>query len=245
MIQIWQISCRASPGHRDHEHAGRLLFAGMSARSPATNPSGRSESWQAPRFHIGPADQGRKMTLEEFREAEEAPGYRYELARGVLEVTEVPNDPHGQIVDNLHGGHSIVYHRERPGRILRIGGASEFRLWIPEMISGRNPDLADRLPGHAQGHARTTSAEPRRRGRLARAKARRTRLPGQTPGIPRLRQPRILDRRPPAPASHGPDPSRRAEGAAWSERVFRGDDVDRGRDAAGFRWYRGRALGGR
>jgi len=53
------------------------------------------------RLRIGPADHGRKMTLEEFREAEEQEGYRYELARGVLEVTEVPNDPHGQIVSNL------------------------------------------------------------------------------------------------------------------------------------------------
>ena len=53
------------------------------------------------RIQIGPADHGRRMTLDEFREAEEEPGYRYELARGVLEVTEVPNDPHGQIVDNL------------------------------------------------------------------------------------------------------------------------------------------------
>ena len=43
-------------------------------------------------IRIGPADHGRTMTLEEFREADEEPGYRYELARGVLEVTEVPND---------------------------------------------------------------------------------------------------------------------------------------------------------
>ena len=49
-------------------------------------------------LRIGPADQGRTMTLEEFREAEETDGYRYELARGVLEVTEVPNDPHGVVV---------------------------------------------------------------------------------------------------------------------------------------------------
>jgi hypothetical protein len=31
---------------------------------------------------IGPADHGRKMTLEEFMEAEVEEGYRYELARG-------------------------------------------------------------------------------------------------------------------------------------------------------------------
>ena len=52
----------------------------------------------APPLRIGPADHGRMMTLEEFREAEERDGYCYELARGVLEVTEVPNDPHGVVV---------------------------------------------------------------------------------------------------------------------------------------------------
>ncbi len=46
---------------------------------------------------IGPADHGRKMTLEEFLDAEETEGYLYELARGVLEVTEIPNDPHGDL----------------------------------------------------------------------------------------------------------------------------------------------------
>jgi len=40
-------------------------------------------------LRIGPADQGRAMTLDEFLDAEEEPGYCYELARGVLEVTEV------------------------------------------------------------------------------------------------------------------------------------------------------------
>jgi Uma2 family endonuclease len=93
------------------------------------------------RLRIGPADHGRHMTLEEFREAEEEPGYRYELARGVLEVTEVPNDPHGQIEDNLHEAIS-TYRRQHPGLIRRCGGAAAFRLWVPEMISGRNPDLA-------------------------------------------------------------------------------------------------------
>ena len=90
---------------------------------------------------IGPADHGRRMTLEEFREAEEEQGYRYELARGVLEVTEVPNDPHWQVLDNLHEAFSR-YRRQHRGVILRIGHGSECRLWIPETVSGRNPDLA-------------------------------------------------------------------------------------------------------
>src|SRR5262249_53000644 len=95
---------------------------------------------------IGPADHGRAMTIEEFREAEEEEGYRYELARGVLEVTEVPSDPHGQIVSNIL--RALARHDQAPpGLTLRYGGAGEFRLWLPGMISGRNPDVAVVLRG--------------------------------------------------------------------------------------------------
>jgi Uma2 family endonuclease len=81
------------------------------------------------------------MTLDEFLEAEEEPGYRYELARGVLEVSEVPGDDHGQIIHNLHEMIS-EYLRHNRGRIVRIGHGSEVRLLIPELESGRHPDLA-------------------------------------------------------------------------------------------------------
>ena len=40
-------------------------------------------------LRIGPADRGRTMTLEEFLDADVEEGYRYELARGVLEVNQV------------------------------------------------------------------------------------------------------------------------------------------------------------
>ncbi len=86
------------------------------------------------------ADNGRAMTIEEFFEAEEEPGYCYELARGVVEVSEVPNDPHGQVVFNLYRI-IVLYDALFPGIILRSGGGSEFRIWLPGMISGRNPDL--------------------------------------------------------------------------------------------------------
>jgi Uma2 family endonuclease len=100
----------------------------------------------APPLRIGPADHGRMMTLEEFREAEELDGYRYELARGVLEVTEVPNDPHGVVVANLYDAISR-YRRDHPGVILRYGGGNEFRFLLPRMISGRNPDVGVVLRG--------------------------------------------------------------------------------------------------
>ncbi len=101
------------------------------------------------RIQIGPADHGRKMTLDEFREADEEPGYRYELGRGVVEVTEVPNDPHWQVVDNINELIS-VYRRDYPGVILRVGGGGNCRVWIPEMVSGRNPDVAVVLHGTPQ-----------------------------------------------------------------------------------------------
>lgn len=93
------------------------------------------------RLRIGPADDGRALTLDELIEAEEEPGYRYELARGVLEVTEIPADDHWQILDTLH---EIVsrYRCDHPGTILRIGHGSEVRYVIPEIQSGRHPDIA-------------------------------------------------------------------------------------------------------
>jgi Uma2 family endonuclease len=97
-------------------------------------------------LRVGLADHGCPMTLEEFREAEETEGYRYELARGVLEVSEVPDDPHGDVVCNLYRALGS-YDGQHPGVIGRFGGGSEYRFWLPGMISGRNPDLAVVLHG--------------------------------------------------------------------------------------------------
>ncbi len=91
-------------------------------------------------IRIGPDDHGRRMSLEEFGDAEAEPGFRYELGRGVLEVTEVPGRPHGKIVSNLYMA-IARYHQEHPGSIDRFGGGGEFYLRIPAMRSGRHPDL--------------------------------------------------------------------------------------------------------
>lgn len=92
-------------------------------------------------LHIRPADHGRGMTLDEFMEAELEEGYRYELSRGVLEASYLPGEPHGLIVWRLLRL-IMAYDTAHPGEIYRAGGASEFRLWLPAMISGRNPDIA-------------------------------------------------------------------------------------------------------
>ena len=97
---------------------------------------------------IGPADHGRRMTLAEFLDAEEVPGYRYELARGVIEVSEIPNDPHGEIVDTIHT-HFTVYRLAHPGLILRISEASGVQVIIEEPDTDRHPDLSIIFQGKA------------------------------------------------------------------------------------------------
>ncbi len=97
-------------------------------------------------LRIGPADNGRTMTLEDFLDADVEEGFRYELGRGVLEVTQVPKDPHGQVVTNLYLA-IANYYRTHPGFVLRFGGGAEFQFVIPTVVSGRNPDLGVVLRG--------------------------------------------------------------------------------------------------
>jgi Uma2 family endonuclease len=102
---------------------------------------------------IGPADHGRAMTLEEFLDAEVEEGYLYELGRGVLEVTNVPNDPHGQVVCNLYRI-GTRYGDAHPGVILRFGGGNEFQLLFPGFVSGRHPDFSVALRGAPRNYRR-------------------------------------------------------------------------------------------
>jgi Uma2 family endonuclease len=183
------------------------------------------------KIRIGPADNGRRMTLEEFREAEEEEGYRYELARGVLEVTQVPNDPHGQIVDNLH--HAVTTYRDQhPGLIRRVGGAGEFRLWVDAMSSGRNPDLAivfEGTPKDDRGRRRPSWVAEVVSKRGEDRDYVKTREEYLTFGIqeywiidPQLGRVTVLIRR------DGPGEP------AWSERVFTDDEVIAGALLPGF-----------
>jgi Uma2 family endonuclease len=173
---------------------------------------------------IGPADHGRRMTLDEFREAEEEQGYCYELARGVLEVTEVPNAPHWQVLDNLHEAISR-YRRHHRGVILRIGHGSECRLLIPETASGRNPGLAivfHDTPEDARGRRPPELAvEIVSPGREAHERDYVTKRGDYLAfGLrecwivdPLRRQVTVLVR------------EDRAEAAGWAEHVFRGDEM--------------------
>ena len=90
---------------------------------------------------LSPAIRGRKMTLDEFLEADIQSGFRYELAAGALEVSKIPKPWHGTIVWLLHRA-LVIYDLAHPGVIDRAGGAGEYQFIVPRMISGRNPDVA-------------------------------------------------------------------------------------------------------
>lgn len=90
---------------------------------------------------IGPADHGRRMTLDEFSKAEFVEGWLYELSRGVVDVTEVPGINHGRIVyriSQMFGRYEVSH----PGVINYRAGGAECRIRLPTMQSDRHPDHA-------------------------------------------------------------------------------------------------------
>jgi Uma2 family endonuclease len=90
---------------------------------------------------IGPADHGQRMTLDQFIEADVEEGWLYELARGVIDLTEVPGINHGRIVDRI-AELFVMYRRNHPGVINYRAGGGECRLRLPGMQSDRHPDQA-------------------------------------------------------------------------------------------------------
>ncbi len=93
------------------------------------------------RIRIGPADHGRRMTLEAFIKADFVEGWLYELARGVVEVTQVPKPRHGRVVWRV-ARLFINYDERHPGIINYQAGGGECRLRLPAMVSDRHPDQA-------------------------------------------------------------------------------------------------------
>jgi Uma2 family endonuclease len=98
---------------------------------------------------LGPADDGRKMTLQEFWDSDDEPGYFFEVVRRVLEVSEDPSLFHFLVVGNIHELFS-EHRRQHPSLILRIGRGCNVRFIIPELETDRHPDLAVVFRGTAQ-----------------------------------------------------------------------------------------------
>jgi Uma2 family endonuclease len=90
------------------------------------------------------------MSLEAFIKADFEEGWLYELARGVVEVTEVPRPRHGRIVHRV-ARLFILYDEEHPGIINYRAGGGECRLRLPGMVSDRHPDQAIYLDPEPEG----------------------------------------------------------------------------------------------
>jgi len=90
---------------------------------------------------IGPADHGKPMRLEDFDHAETQEGYRYELGRGVIIVSDVPKRRHAKQVELLRD-HLAFYRAEHPGIIDSILGGGECKFLIAGFESERHPDIA-------------------------------------------------------------------------------------------------------
>ncbi len=90
---------------------------------------------------LGPADHGRKMTLEDFDQAEPAEGYSYELGRGVINVVNIPNRKHLAQVNEIKQ-RLYSYRAAHPGQIHTIAGGSDCKIIIEGTSSERHPDIA-------------------------------------------------------------------------------------------------------
>ena len=90
---------------------------------------------------IGPEDHGKRMTLNDFENAEGREGYLYELSRGVVTVIEVPHPRHGAQVDAIRQQLSI-YRAAHPECIHPLLGGSDCKIPVDAVQSERHPDLA-------------------------------------------------------------------------------------------------------
>jgi len=90
---------------------------------------------------IGPADHGRRMSLEEFDEAEGQEGHLYELSRGIVTVTDVPRRRHLLLV-SASRGQLQSYKAAHPGVIQIIASGNECKLLVDDLDSERHPDVS-------------------------------------------------------------------------------------------------------
>ncbi len=90
---------------------------------------------------IGPRHHGRKMSLRAFEFAETEEGWLYELARGYIVVSDVPNFPHMRQA-SLIRKRVDCYDGANPGLVYEILTSMECKVLLPEWESERHPDIA-------------------------------------------------------------------------------------------------------
>lgn len=86
---------------------------------------------------LGPLDQGRSMTLDEFMAGDYEEGYQYELIDGMLSVSPLPNASEG-LVDDWISEKLKAYARARPDIINWVYGKA--RVFVPGRLGVTNPE---------------------------------------------------------------------------------------------------------
>src|SRR5687768_4354815 len=87
---------------------------------------------------IGPADHGRPMTLDEFELAEGVEGHLYELGRGAIVVTDVPNTPHMRQVEELRD-QLVGYKLAHKGVVYSVAAGGDAKILVADKQSERHP----------------------------------------------------------------------------------------------------------
>lgn len=90
--------------------------------------------------HVGPQDNGRRMTLDDFDTCTVEGGHHYELANGVIEVSEVPAIEHGRRVMEIWT-QVAAFMRTHEDVIDDVAGGSDAKLLIGSSESERHPDI--------------------------------------------------------------------------------------------------------
>jgi Uma2 family endonuclease len=90
---------------------------------------------------IGPADEGRRMSLDEFIDARGQGGRLYELSRGIVTMVDVPSPHHSTILDAIRMQFA-AYRLSHPDIIYSTIGGGECRLLVNDLESDRHHDLA-------------------------------------------------------------------------------------------------------
>jgi Uma2 family endonuclease len=90
---------------------------------------------------ISPVDHGRRMSLADFEFAEVQEGYIYELGRGIIVVSDVPNPRHLRQLTAIRR-QLAAYDLTNPGRIYTVAGGSDCKLLAFGYESERHPDLS-------------------------------------------------------------------------------------------------------
>lgn len=117
--------------------------------STATQPP-PLEGTQAKRPTVGPEHHGLAMDFEDFTRADFQEGWLYELAKGIVVVTEVPAPEHGDVVNRITELF-VVYWIANRDRIKYRAGGGECRLRLPGMKCDRHPDQAIYLNPRPKG----------------------------------------------------------------------------------------------